>query len=105
MQKNLLVKLEKDELANMVLKLDQETQEQKQDVERWKTVAEKRLIHVTRLNKEVESVMKNNGEWKKDFDYCKQQLKDEQREKHQLKDEIKELFNSIKHLAKVGANL
>ena len=119
MQKNLLIKLEKEELVNMVLSLDQERkqysdinieleediEENREYIERLKKVAEKRLIHVTRLNKEIDSVMKFNGEWKKEVEDSKQKLKDEQREKLQLKDEIKELFNSIKQLAKVGANI
>ena len=119
MQKNLLIKLEKEELVNMVLSFDQERkqysdhnkeleddiQANQEYIERLKKVAEKRLINLTRLNKEVDSVMKFNGEWKKEVEHSKQQLKDEQSEKQQLKNEIKELFNSIKQLAKVGANI
>jgi len=119
MQKNLLIKLEKEELVNIILSLDQERkqfsdikkeleediQANEEYIERLKKVAEKRLVNLTRLNKEVDSVMKFNGEWKKEVEDLKQQSKDEQRKKIELKEDIQGLFNSIRHLAKVGANI
>ena len=106
-------------MVNIILSLDQERknfsdinkeleddiQANEEYIERLKKVAEKRLIHVTRLNKEVDSVMKFNGEWKKEVEDLKQQSKEEQREKTELKENIQGLFNSIRHLAKVGANI